>query len=255
MNANDWNAHLYDEKLGFVSEMGKALIDLLAPQKGEKILDLGCGTGDLAYQIARSGAIVTGMDASETMIEQARHKYPEITFIVGDGETFRTADRFDAVFSNAALHWMKRAPLVAESVSRALRPGGRFIAEFGGKGNVGHIAEMVEEVLAKHYSINASGRNPWYFPSIGEYASLLERHDFRVAFAAHFDRPTPLPDGENGLYHWLDICAGTFFQGMSQQLKEEAYLTIKEELKPNLYQNGLWTADYKRIRVAAVKMG
>ena len=163
---NTWDADLYDSKIGFVSERGKEVVNLLNPQPGERILDLGCGTGELTYEIARSGAIPLGIDLSPTMIEKARRKFPDLQFAVVNAETFRTTEQFDAVFSNAALHWMKGAAAVIKSVWLALRPGGRFIAEFGGKGNVNTIMQGITGVLAEH-GISAAERNPWYFPSIG----------------------------------------------------------------------------------------
>jgi trans-aconitate methyltransferase len=131
---NVWNADIYDEKLSFVSELGKSLIEMLRPKQGEKILDLGCGTGELTNEIAKLGAEVVGMDASPDMIEKARKKYPYISFLVDRGETFRTQEHYDAIFSNAALHWMKQAESVVQSMALALREGGRLVAEFGGNG-------------------------------------------------------------------------------------------------------------------------
>lgn len=249
---NTWDANLYDNKLGYVSNLGKEVIELLNPQKGEKILDLGCGTGDLTYEISKLGANVMGIDLSSTMIEEAKKKYPNIKFAIDNGETMRTNETFDAVFSNAALHWMKQASKVVESVALALRPGGRFVAEFGGKGNVETIIKGITDVL-NEYGINLKDRNPWYFPSIGEYCSLLEKYGFRVFYANHFDRPTPLEDKENGLNHWLDSFADDFFPEFNQDQRLKFYEKIKEKTRPSLYKEGIWVADYKRIRIVAVK--
>jgi trans-aconitate methyltransferase len=250
---NGWNADLYDEKLNFVSNFGKGIVELLHPQKGERILDLGCGTGDLSYEISKSSARVTGMDSSYEMVTKASEKYPSIPFILDDGETFRTNERYDAVFSNAALHWMKNAGNVVESIEQALHPGGRFVAEFGGKGNVQTVIRGIEEVFNQEYGVNVTNRNPWYFPSIGEYSTLLEQHGFKVSFAHHFDRPTVLPDGENGLYHWLDGFANDFFPEFSKEEKMAIYVKIKDKIQADLFQNGVWKADYKRIRIIAIK--
>lgn len=253
VSVNVWNADVYDEKLSFVSELGKSLVEMLGPKQGEKILDLGCGTGDLANEIAKMGAKVVGMDVSPDMIEKARKKYPHLFFLVDNGESFRTEERYDAIFSNAALHWMKRAESVVQSMALALREGGRLVAEFGGKGNVDAIVKAIEEVLFTNYGIDAKERNPWYFPSIGEYSSLLEKHGFRVIYASHFDRPTPLPDGDQGLDHWLDGFAGAFFTGFELDEKASAYQKIKSRLRAYLWKDGAWIADYKRIRMIAVK--
>lgn len=250
---NVWNADLYDDKLSFVSIFGKGVVELLQPKRGEKILDLGCGTGDLSYEISKSGALVTGSDFSEEMIEKARKKFPQIPFIVEDGETFRTNEKYDAIFSNAALHWMKQAAKVVESVEQALHPGGRFVAEFGGKGNVQTVIRGITEVLSEEYGINAAERNPWYFPSIGEYSAILEQYGFTVSFAHHFDRPTLLSDGEKGLNHWLVSFADGFFPEFSKEEKMVIYGKIKNKIQVDLYKDGLWEADYKRIRIVAIK--
>lgn len=244
---------MYDEQLSFVSDFGKGVAKLLQPQNGERVLDLGCGTGDLSYEISQSGADVTGIDASNTMIEKARCKYPDITFQVERAELFRTEEKYDAVFSNAALHWMKQAHKVIESVEQALLPGGRFVAEFGGKGNVQTIVEGITMVLASDYEIDATERNPWYFPSLGEYCSLLERHGFDVAFANYFDRPTPLTEGEAGLARWLESFGDDFFQEFSEQEREIIYKKITNIIKPKLFKAGIWVTDYRRLRIVAVK--
>ena len=192
-----WASEHYDEKLSFVSEMGRGVIDLLEPAEGERILDLGCGTGDLTQGIALSKALVTGMDLSPSMLEKARIKYPNLNFVEGNAECFTVQEPLDAVFSNAALHWMKNAEDVVQCVHDALRPGGRFVAEFGGKHNVGTVVQAISEVLMEQ-GIDAGTRSPWYFPSIGEYSVLLERHGFRVTYALHFDRPTPMQDSGTG---------------------------------------------------------
>ncbi|GAA0135132.1 class I SAM-dependent methyltransferase [Paenibacillus sp. YSY-4.3] len=251
---NHWNADLYDNKLSYVSQYGKGIVSILNPQAGERILDLGCGTGDLADEISKAGAHVTGMDYSEEMIQQAKIKYPNIPFITANAENYRTEEVFDAVFSNAALHWMKNAQDVVETIYSSLRTGGRFVAEFGGKGNVGIITENTIAVLEEFFGIpDARDRNPWYFPSISEYSTLLENQGFRVTYAEHFDRPTPLEDGENGLRHWLASFTGDFFSDLSEGEKQQAYALIMNRTKPLLYDGQTWSADYKRIRIAAIK--
>lgn len=252
-DAHVWQATHYDDKFGFVSGFGHDTLALLRPRKDERILDLGCGTGDLTNEIAQSGADVTGMDMSENMLEAARGKYPHIPFVAGNGEDFRHQSEFDAVFSNAALHWMTRADDVAANIWNALKPGGRFIAEFGGQGNIACVLDALSGVLAEDYGIDAAARNPWYFPSIGQYSALLERTGFRVAYAAHFDRPTAMPDGEAGLRHWLDGFAGRFFHGLTDAEKQAAYARIESKTRPALFEDGCWRLDYSRLRVAALK--
>jgi trans-aconitate methyltransferase len=248
-----WKPTLYDEKLGFVSEYGKGVVELLEPQQGERILDLGCGTGDLSHDIAKSGAYVLGMDYSLHMIEQASSKYPELDFRMGNAEQFTLDQPVNAVFSNAALHWVKNASNVVASVWNALVPGGRFVAEFGGKANCDTIVKSIYKVL-EEYGIDAEKRNPWYFPSIGEYSSLLEQQGFRVTYAAHFDRPTLLQDGENGLTHWLSgLAADEFFKDITEADKETMFAKIAHHAQASLFTNGNWYADYKRLRIVAIK--
>lgn len=250
-----WNASMYDDKFQYVSNYGMGNVELLQPARGERILDLGCGTGDLSYEIAKTGAIVIGMDYSVDMIRKAREKYPDIAFIVDDGESFRTKEQVDAVFSNAALHWMKNAEQVVQSVGLALRPGGRFVAEFGGKGNIQTVIRGIVEVLQEECGIDTSERNPWYFPSIGEYSSLLEKNGFSVSYAQYFHRPTALPDGDVGLFHFLDSFAKSFFPAFTAEDKQNVYERIREKVRSDLYKDGVWYADYKRIRIAATKTG
>lgn len=250
-----WDAEHYDERIGFVSRLGQSLIGLLQPKPAERILDLGCGTGDLTHQISLSGAVVTGLDCSETMIAKAKEKYPELRFVEADGETFRLEEGeapYDAVFSNAALHWMQKPDKAIESVWLSLRPGGRFVAEFGGFGNVGAIIQALTSAV-ESYGVPVEKRYPWYFPSIGEYASLLEKQGFAVGYAELYDRPTPLDGGERGLRHWLAAFAGTFFAGLSEAEKEEVCLRCEAGLRPKLYDGKQWIADYRRIRIKAVK--
>lgn len=253
---NKWNAQLYDDKMDFVAEYGKDIVRLLEPEAGENIIDLGCGTGNLTNSIAKSGANVVGLDASLDMLEEAVRKYPEITFQQADATDFSLSSLQDAVFSNATLHWIKTPEPVIASVYQNLKPGGRFVAELGGKGNVYSLIEGITEILEKEYDLKpkaANQRIPWYFPSIAEYTALLESAGFRVMFAQHFDRPTVLPDGENGLNHWLASFSGDFFPEFSKENLENIYEKVKEKVHPKLFNGKEWIADYKRLRIVAVK--
>lgn len=252
MNKDHWNAELYDGKHSFVSKYGEDLLELLAPKKGEYILDVGCGTGDLAYKLHELGVNVIGIDQSENMIEQAKKKYPHITFAVQNVLHLSYHDEFDAVFSNATLHWVKQPKIALSCMYRALKRNGRFVAEFGGKGNVQLIIDETINQLKKFGVDYKDEQFPWYFPSIGEYATLMEEVGFRVVFAQHFDRPTQL-EGERGLAHWLNMFAVGMFDGVSEEMKEMVIANVENNLKSVLFQNNRWFADYKRIRVVGIK--
>lgn len=247
MTTDSWDARHYDSKISFVSRMGAGVVELLAPQTGERVLDLGCGTGDLTDQIAQSGAAVEGLDLSAAMIARAREKYPHLTFIQGNAEVFETSHPYDAVFSNAALHWMKNAEAVVRAIWLALKPGGRFVAELGGFGNIARLLAATESALGRPVE------NPWHFPKLGEYAFLLENQGFRVQFATLFNRPTPQEDGEDGLAHWLDAFGIGVLQELEPAQRQDAYRRIAELARPHLYQDGTWVIDYVRLRVAATK--
>jgi ubiquinone/menaquinone biosynthesis C-methylase UbiE len=252
MSRDHWNAQLYDGKHSFVSKFGEDLLELLAPEKGEYILDVCCGTGDLACKLNELGANVMGIDQSENMIEQAKKKYPHLTFKVQNVLNLSYHCEFDAVFSNATLHWVKPPKKALSCMYNALKPNSRFVAEFGGKGNVQIITDEIISQLKKlgiHYK---DDQFPWYFPSIGEYSMLMEEVGFRVVFAQHFDRPTPL-DGEHGLKYWINMFAAGMFEGLNDELKDLIITKVENNLKSILFHDNRWFADYKRIRVVGVK--
>lgn len=250
---NKWDAGLYDDKHAFVWEKAKGVMDLLAPQAGERILDLGCGTGALTAEIAASGASVLGVDRSGEMVDGARRKFKELRFEVVDACKLEFAEEFDAVFSNAVLHWIKEPERVIVGVSRALRPGGRFVAEFGGEGNVQGVVDSVAGAFAKFGVTLKAGANPWYYPSVKEYSGLLEKHGFTVRGAELFDRPTKLEDGEKGLENWLRMFAGFFLGRVPEEWKVEFLKEVEKQAKPRLWKDGSWVLDYRRLRIAAVR--
>ncbi|MED1439811.1 methyltransferase domain-containing protein [Aeribacillus composti] len=252
MKKDSWNAALYDAKHSFVSKFGEHLLDLLEPKKGERILDLGCGTGDLAWKLYELGVDVVGIDKSENMINQAKAKYPGLSFEVKDVLNLGYRNEFDAVFSNAVLHWIKPPKQALINIYQALKENGRFVAEFGGKGNVKTITDAIRNELNKLGMEELADQFPWYFPSIGEYSSLMEEVGFRVVFAQHFDRPTPL-HGENGVKNWIEMFAGSLFNDVADDTKSFIITNIENKLKNTLFQNGKWLADYKRIRVIGMK--
>jgi trans-aconitate 2-methyltransferase len=249
----EWDTSLYDGKHSFVWKYGADVIGLLAPRKGERILDLGCGTGHLTNKIAEQGAETVGIDYSSDMIEQARKNYPGLTFEIGDGTDFHFDEPFDAVFSNAAIHWMKDPEAVARCVWQALKPGGRFVAEFGGRGNLKSIQTTLLDSVRKAVAPEQPSPSYKYYPSIGEFASLLEKQGFRVTYATHFDRPTALEEGEDGLRNWLATFSDNLLSTVPEEKRDQVICEIEDRLRPELYRDGTWFADYKRIRIVAVK--
>ncbi|MDP9383530.1 MAG: methyltransferase domain-containing protein [Chloroflexota bacterium] len=250
---NHWDAAGYDERHSYVSRHGTGLIELLAARPAERILDLGCGTGHLAAQIAATGAEVVGVDSAPSMIQQARRNYPHLRFEVADGTDFSFAEPFDAVFSNAAIHWMRPPERVVECVSRALAPGGRFVAEFGGKGNVQMILNSIHTVLRRAGDCVPEERNPWYFPSIAEYTSLLEGNGLSVRLAVLFERRTLLDGGEEGMRNWLDMFAGSFLSSVPLSARTDVIAAVEDGLRSKLFRDDAWYADYMRLRVVAIK--
>lgn len=248
-----WNAELYDDKHSFVFQYGESVLELLDIKPGEQILDLGCGTGHLANEIKKHGAGVTAIDASPEMIEKAEKEFPDVDFKVADGANFHFNKAFDAVFSNAALHWMHKADGVIKCVYDSLKPGGRFVAEMGGKGNMKHMIAATQQVLTKHGYKNLGERKLWYFPSLGEYTSKLEARGFRVTYAIHFDRPTLLQDGRLGVTKWLNMFGDTYFEGIKGIEKQKILSEITELLEPYYNRDGQWFSDYKRLRFVAIK--
>jgi len=245
-----WNPTLYDDRAAFVSDLATELVLWLRPREGESILDLGCGTGTLTAQIARQGARVIGVDYSPSMIESAREKYCDLAFEIADGQALSYTPQFDAVFSNAALHWMPRATDVLRGVERALLPGGRFVAEFGGAGCVGTVIRAVSDIL-REWSIDPSPYLSWFFPSPGRYAGLLEESGLVVRELRYFERPTPVP-GQDGLSTWLSVFQANLMNDLGARWPE---LCIKasERCHSALFHDGQWWLDYVRLRVVATK--
>jgi trans-aconitate methyltransferase len=264
--SNQWNAAEYDAKHAFVYEKAKGLVELLAPKAGERILDLGCGTGALTAEIAARGAEVLGVDRSEEMIAQAMKKFPALRFEVMDARELRfntdRADKareaaFDAVFSNAVLHWIPEAEEVIAGVARALkaacvgRPAGRFVAEFGGKGNIQRLVAGFHRALAALDMRPADEVGPWFYPSVAEYAGMLEKHGLEVREASLFDRPTALEEGERGLENWIRVFRKTFLEKMGEADAQRWIREVERQCRGELFQDGSWVLDYRRLRIAA----
>ena len=251
-NVQQWNANLYDTKHKFVSSLATETVELLLPKVGERILDIGCGTGHLTKNIANCGAEVLGVDSAETMILQARQNYPDLQFAVMDAINLEFTGEFDAVFSNAVLHWIKQPEKVIAGVWKSLKPGGRFVAEFGGKGNIDLIQTALERAICQENSAFEKVSNHNYFPSIAEYSSLSEKQGFELTFATLFDRLTPL-DGESGMVNWLKMFRNSVLAAFSEDTQAKILANVEEQLRPTLYKNGIWFADYRRLRIVAIK--
>ncbi|WP_144901528.1 class I SAM-dependent methyltransferase [Halobellus captivus] len=244
---DDWDSNAYDGSHSFVYEYGADVVGLLDPQPGERVLDLGCGTGHLTHQLADAGADVVGIDRSAEMVETARESYPHLEFRRADARDFDVEEPFDAVFSNAALHWIDEQDAVCEAVADALVPGGRFVAELGGSRNVEAIVTAVAaELVERGYK---PAPEPWYFPTVGEHATTLEAHGFEVRYARLFDRPTELDDG---MAAWIGMFGDRLLADVPADQRADVIDGVEDRLRDELYHDGVWTADYRRLRFVAV---
>jgi len=225
------------------------VVELLAPKPGERILDLGCGDGALTKKLVDLGCQVVGVDSSAPQVEAARSLGLD-AHVIG-GEALPYQDEFDAVFSNAVLHWIKNADAMILGVHRSLRPGGRFVAECGGYGCVHKIRTALVQALERR-GLDGEARVPWYFPTPGEYATRLERAGFRVDSIALIPRPTPLP---GDIVDYLETFAQSFFQGLSDTARAEYLQEVRAALESQLRESsGTWVADYVRLRFHATKV-
>jgi len=249
----NWNPELYRTSHSWIWEYGRDLVQLLGPRQGEHILDVGSGTGQLAHELAASGAEVVGVDASPEMIAAARENFPELCFELCDVTAMTFENVFDAVFSNAALHWVSDQDRAIGNIARALKPGGRFVFEMGGYGNLREILTALYQALRELGKEDPDKLCPWTFPTIGDQAHRLESHGLRVEFAMLFERPTPLESGGNGLANWLRMFAGFALAPVSEDERIQVFRRVEELARPKLFLDGRWIADYKRLRMVAVK--
>ncbi|MEP6747169.1 MAG: methyltransferase domain-containing protein [Bacteroidota bacterium] len=248
-----WDSSLYDNKHDFVFKYGEDLINLLQPKKDEHVLDLGCGTGYLSGVIAESGAVVSGIDSSADMILKAKETYPGINFSVQSATEFVSANSFDAIFSNAVLHWIKEKEQVIDCMFRNLKENGRLVLEMGGKRNVEGIIIALKETLLKYGFNKQAATEQWYFPSLSEYTGLLEQRGFRVTYAAHFNRETALNNTEHGIKDWIKMFGTTYLQDIGTVTLENVLTEVENKLRVTHFRDNKWFADYKRLRVVAVK--
>lgn len=246
LGSQSWNPCRYAASARFVTDLGAPALELLAPRAGERILDLGCGDGPLTARLAAAGCEVVGVDGSAAMVAAARALGLDARVMDAQALTFEA--EFDAVFSNAALHWMPRAAAVIDGVWRALKPGGRFVGEFGGEGNVAGICAALNAARTRR---RLPALAPWFNPSPAQYRALLEERGFQVAAMEHFPRPTPLP---GPIDDWLANFAGAFLADVPHGDQARLLAEAVGELRPtHLGVAGVWQVDYVRLRFAAYR--
>jgi trans-aconitate methyltransferase len=243
-----WDPDRYARNARFVADLGAPVVELLAPRAGERILDLGCGDGVLTAKLAALGCHVIGVDASAQQIDAARKLSLDARVMNGDALDFD--GEFDAVFSNAALHWMGNPAKVIAGVHRALKPRGRFVAELGGHGCVAKIKKALVEALNRR-GMGGAAAVPWYFPTVEDYSQHLTSGGFEISYIALIPRPTPLPGDVIG---WLETFAESFTSTLSPAERTSYIAEVREALRPELCDaEGKWIADYIRLRFAANK--
>lgn len=246
----DWSTEIYGGNARFVADYGTPLVDMLAPRHGERILDLGCGDGALTERIIARGADVVGIDSSPDLLAAARQR--GIRVLEMDGQEMTFEREFDGILTNAALHWMPEAEAVLDGVARALVPGGRFVGEFGGHGNVAAIVTALLAALRME-GHGTANRHPWFFATPDQYAAMLERAGFEVVEIGLIPRPTPLATGIRG---WLAAFGNPFVEGLATEARDRVFDLAVELLEPSLRDHaGNWSADYVRLRFSAVLTG
>lgn len=243
-----WDPEIYAQNARFVSDLGEPLLGILSLQPKERILDLGCGDGALSEKVRSSGCTLYAVDASFAQIKAAKKR--GLQAVVMDGQQLAFKQFFDAVFTNAALHWMKQPEKVVAGVWRTLKPGGRFVGEFGGKGNVLKIRAALYAALRRR-GVDPEAIDPWYYPSPEEYSALLRQIGFTVQTVELIPRPTPLP---GDLLVWLDIFAQPFTNSVDKRERQTFLNEVRAALEPQLRDvAGTWVADYVRLRFRAIK--
>ena len=242
-----WTPERYLANASFVAEMAEPLVELLSPKPGEMLMDLGCGDGRLTQSLVDRGCLVEGVDSSPELVAAARKMGLDVRLL--DGRDLDYRENFEAVFSNTALHWMKPPERVLDGVYAALKPGGRFIGEFGGHGNVALVRSALYTALERH-GINARTLDPWFFPTMTAYRSLLVKAGFVVDTMEFIDRPTLLPGDFTG---WLETFAESFTGVLPKSRQFDFILEVQEMLHSDLCCRGQWHADYVRLRFSAHK--
>jgi trans-aconitate methyltransferase len=246
MSPQTWNPEQYQKHTGFVAALGAPLVQRLAPRKGERVLDLGCGDGTLTLELVRAGCHVIAIDSSPEQVAAARARGLDARVLRAEALPFE--GEFDAIFSNATLHWIKDAAAVAEGCRRALRPGGRFVGELGGAGNVARIRNALVAALDRR-GLPGAAFDPWYYPTPEAYRRVLEAAGFELASLELFERPTPLP---GAITAWLEVMAQAFADPLAPAQRALFFAEVQDALAPALQKpDGSWWADYVRLRFSA----
>lgn len=251
MSNINWNVSNYKQNFSFVPEYGEAVIDLLTKPNGSSVIDLGCGNGILTQKLFERGYQVVGIDDSAQMIAQARNDYPDIKFMIGNAVDFMVEQKADALFSNAVFHWIdeEKQQKMLCNIYDQLKEDGEFVCEFGGAGCAEHVHNTLEQCFLEY---GLAYKRVFYFPTIGQYAPMLEKAGFRIEYAALFDRPT-IQKGANGLADWIKMFVKKPFEGIDEKMQNEIIAAAVKHLKNLLYINGEWFVDYVRIQFRAVK--
>jgi len=245
--AKSWNPDLYASTARYVADHGQPVVEWLAPQRGERVLDLGCGDGALTETLVAAGCEVVAVDHSKAMVDASKAR--GLNAHQADARHLEFHGEFDAVFTNAALHWVPEAASVIEGVARALRPAGRFVGEFGGQGNVAQVCAALRTAFSSR-GVELDATCSWYFPSPPEYAALLEKHGFQVQRVELIPRPTPTPgDAIDWLANFGDHILARAPESERQSILHEVNAALEPELRGD---DGVWRIDYVRIRFAAV---
>lgn len=247
-----WDAQKYQQNFSFVPQYGEDLLSLITAKADSLIVDLGCGNGTLSHKIADRGYEVLGIDDSSDMIALAKQNHPGMAWMVENALTFHLDRKANVIFSNAVFHWIDadKQDAMIQNISRQLTLGGELVCEFGGKG----CAEAVHSTLEKNFQKrNLSYPRTFYFPTIGEYAFILERHGLKVEYAVLFNRPT-VQQSANGAADWINMFVKKPFENMCPELKTEIIEETCKQLKSVLYHDGTWFIDYVRIRIRARKI-
>lgn len=247
-SGQEWDPEVYARNARFVANLGQVVVDMLAPQPGERILDLGCGDGALTEKLVAAGCDVRGVDSSAAQIDAAKAVGLDVE--VADATALGFDEAFDAVFSNAVLHWVRPPERAVDGVWRALVPGGRFVGEFGGHGCVQSVVEALGAALSAR-GVAIETVHPWFFPDVDTYAGLLRARGFEVHSIALVPRPTELPGNVTG---WLGTFCGPFLKAIPDDEREAVIVEVSERLRPALLRDdGVWVVDYVRLRFDARK--